>query len=1076
MITQYALRNKHLTPLLLMILCMCCALTTSVHAQPVHIPDPNLRTVIRETLGLVDDNITRQDLLQLEELDAGGDRGITNLTGLEFATNLRSLIMWGNRHIALVPIASLERLTYLDAAACDLSDVAVLSNLVSLTTLNLRSNRIVNLSPLANLHNLVSLRLSENWISNVSPLADLAQLEYLYLRKNKIIDASPLTNLQNLSVLDIRINPIINLAVLEELPLSEFLYDEYCDLPALSVRERVQNRTYPSVFARWSGIGWSPVSNLRHFSDKDKIALHDLWFSLPQFGLEFKETPDGFTLAGTLEDAIRSRDEFLLLNPNMVFLVNIDMRTYSFHTFPEDWPYWIRDTQGNLPLLRDPRGNVVDEGLVDFTHPVIQDRIVQQVLAVSRCGLYDGVIFDWWVEDGSILNGYREVDAELRARDNILRGIREATRPDFLIMGNTNHRKIPRTGVHINGGFMETGIPEAGTGAELEQHLNVVEDALLWLDENIREPRINGLEGFSIPGESLDSPDNLRWMRALTTLSLTHSDGYVLYSESMVYTHHWYDFWDADLGRPVGPKAQLYDTDIPGLYIREFTNGWAVYNHSGTPQIINLPEESQGVASGQIYTTHSLPNLDGEMYLKKNTLIDIPDVNESDNYIAEPIDAVPGAVLHLDASNNPGPIARWKSLGTVASTLIASDRRPLLEEGEIVIPSIGFSARRRYYTATASRETFGGPVHTNPKLYLGNWTLEFLCKRNGNLFDLEHQFAGFQNSPREGLQGIRLWLPNDGRELELSVHADGFERPKRTLNIFLEENVWTWVTIASINGESIIAYQDGVEVSRHPGVHFDANLPLDDISVGSFSYEERHRNFNGSFSIVRVYDRALSPDEVLQNIGASVTPITNPADVNGDGVVNILDLVAVAQAIGSGDGQGDVNGDGVVNVFDLVFVAGAIGGGGAAPSVSSLNLSIISAADVERWLAQAQGLGTGDANLQRGIRFLEGLLTVLTPKETTLLPNYPNPFNPETWIPYRLAQEAEVAITIYDTKGTLVHRLALGNQAAGYYAERGKAAYWDGRNEDGETVASGIYIYHFRAGDYAASRRMVIVK
>ena len=221
---------------------------------------------------------------------------------------------------------------------------------------------------------------------------------------------------------------------------------------------------------------------------------------------------------------------------------------------------------------------------------------------------------------------------------------------------------------------------------------------------------------------------------------------------------------------------------------------------------------------------------------------------------------------------------------------------------------------------------------------------------------------------------------------------------------------------------------------------------------------------------MRVYDRPLSPDEVLQNIGATVIQIANPADVNGDGVVNILDLVVVAQAFGKDGLQGDVNGDGVVNVFDLVFVAGAIGGGGAAPSAYSLDSSIISAADVERWLTDAQGLGIGDANFQRGIRFLQQLLAVLTPKETALLPNYPNPFNPETWIPYRLAQEAEVAITIYDTKGTLVRRLALGNQAAGYYAERRTAAYWDGRNERGEAVASGIYIYRFQAGDYAASR------
>ena len=1052
-------------------------LNSAIFAQSVHIPDPNLRTVIREALGLVDDNITRQDLLQLEELDVHGGRGITNLTGLEFATNLRIISLSGARSVNLAPIANLERLTHLNASACSISDLSALSNLVSLLFLNLRFNQIVDVSPLANLTNLVWLELSGNWITDVIPLANLTQLGELHVRSNQIVDVSPIASLTDLDVLDIRTNPIMNLSLLEGLSLTEFLYDENCELPALTVRDRIHNRKYPSIFARWSGVGWVPISNRPDLSDIENVARHDLWFSgVQKFGLEFKQTVDGFAVAGILDDAIRQRDEFLAINPNMVFLANIEMRAYSFDEFPEDWPYWIRDAEGNLAQVWDAEGNVVREGLVDFTHPVIQDRIVQQAIAVARCGLYDGIMFDYWDEHGTVLDRYREVDAEQRARDNILRRIREATRPDFLIMGNTSQYTIPQTGKHINGGFMETGLPEGDTGVELEQYLNVVEDALFWLDENVREPRINGLEGLSIPGESLDSPNNLRWMRVLTVLSLTHSDGYVLYSESMVFTHYWYDFWDADLGRPVGPKAQLYDTDIPGLYIREFTNGWAVYNHSGAPQVLTLPEEAQGVASGLVNTTHGLPNLDGEIYLKKTVPIDTPDVNESDIYIAEPIDAVPGAVLHLDASNNPGPITRWNNLGTAAGTLIAWERLPVLEEGEIVIPSIGFSDRRRYYTATASRHAFGGPVRTNPKFYLGDWTLEFLCKRNGNLFRQEHQFAGFQNSPREELQGIRLRLLIDGRELELSIHADGVKEPTRALNIFLEENVWTWVTVVSINGESIIAYQDGVEVSRHPGVHFDASVPLNDISIGANSFDERHRNFNGSFSIVRVYDRALRPDEVLQNIGATVIPIANPADVNGDGAVNILDLVVVAQGLGTDNPEADVNGDGVVNVFDLVQVAGAIGGGGAAPSASSLDLSMISAADVERWLAQAQGLGIGDADLQRGIRFLQQLLAALTPKETTLLPNYPNPFNPETWIPYHLGQGAEVTITIYDTKGTLVRRLAFGNKAAGYYAERGKAAYWDGRNERGEAVASGIYIYQFRAGDYVASRRMVIVK
>ncbi|MDE0503064.1 MAG: T9SS type A sorting domain-containing protein, partial [Candidatus Poribacteria bacterium] len=98
------------------------------------------------------------------------------------------------------------------------------------------------------------------------------------------------------------------------------------------------------------------------------------------------------------------------------------------------------------------------------------------------------------------------------------------------------------------------------------------------------------------------------------------------------------------------------------------------------------------------------------------------------------------------------------------------------------------------------------------------------------------------------------------------------------------------------------------------------------------------------------------------------------------------------------------------------------------------------------------------------------------PKKTALLQNYPNPFNPETWIPYHLARSAAVEITIFDSNGRLVRRLALGHQGAGYYVDPERAAYWDGRNDDGESVASGVYVYRLRAADYSAARRMVIVK
>ena len=98
------------------------------------------------------------------------------------------------------------------------------------------------------------------------------------------------------------------------------------------------------------------------------------------------------------------------------------------------------------------------------------------------------------------------------------------------------------------------------------------------------------------------------------------------------------------------------------------------------------------------------------------------------------------------------------------------------------------------------------------------------------------------------------------------------------------------------------------------------------------------------------------------------------------------------------------------------------------------------------------------------------------PSETVLLSNYPNPFNPETWIPYHLAEPADVTLIIYAVGGKVVRRLDLGHQAAGYYQNRTRAVYWDGRNSVGERVASGLYFYTLTAGDFTATGKMLITK
>ena len=178
----------------------------------------------------------------------------------------------------------------------------------------------------------------------------------------------------------------------------------------------------------------------------------------------------------------------------------------------------------------------------------------------------------------------------------------------------------------------------------------------------------------------------------------------------------------------------------------------------------------------------------------------------------------------------------------------------------------------------------------------------------------------------------------------------------------------------------------------------------------------------------------------------------------------------------TGENAADVNTDGVVNIADLVLVAGNLGTGLGAPSLDPGALGVFTAADVREWLSQAHRLNSSHVDYQRGLLVLEQLLAALAPKETLLLPNYPNPFNPETWIPYQLAKSADVALTIYDVRGVMVRRLALGHRLAGFYRSRGRAAHWDGRNQIGEKVATGLYFYTLTAGDFTATGKMLIRK
>ena len=588
----------------------------------VEIPAPNLRQLIRETLSLPEAvPLTQGQMLRLTRLEAGGNRGITNLTGLEYATNIRSLEFHRNPIVDISPLAHLTKLEGVHLLGCG----------------------IVDLSPLRNLENLKGVFLGHNQISDISPLAELTNLTYLHLQSNQIVDFSPLANLVNLRELWIQDNLDTDISPLQGINLADFRYDEVCDVEPLPplVRERIENRSFPSVFQIWND-----VVGLDHLTWEQRNTLHDLYVGHPRFELNWDTTLAEPTYgvatqrAGYLERAREIREQRLAQNPNMIFLP--DVRIYHHDTpeaFPPDSDFWLRDAQGQI--LR----NEANEYLINFLKPEVQELLIKRIIALERCGLYDGVFLDGFHNNFTGFLGSRHYPVTneeiIQVMLNILRTVRLQVRDDFLILVNTNRTKATRYTEYVNGTFMETLTDNHfsdNPGGYTHGGLYEIEDTLTWSEENFRSPQINCLEGWGIPTEPPNSPNNRRWMRVFTTMSLTHSDGYVMYTTGTgaipgpdpdaIYPwgpgheHFWYPFWDANLGRPIGPKTQQYQ-NVEGLFIRKFTNGWAVYNRSGSTQEISLSENATGVASGQVGTTHRLADLDGEIYLTSKSFADV---------------------------------------------------------------------------------------------------------------------------------------------------------------------------------------------------------------------------------------------------------------------------------------------------------------------------------------------------------------------------------------------------------------------------------------------------------------------
>jgi len=357
----------------------------------------------------------------------------------------------------------------------------------------------------------------------------------------------------------------------------------------LPVTQRIAGRSYPSVFQ-----AWSPADNIKNEDKLTTAARHDLLFStVGFFGLKWNHKYPGLATGFTpesIQQALKTRQSLLTRNPHIVLLAEIRYRDASPHFLSPDHKWWRRDKSGK-PALGWKEGGYIQ---LNFDNPQYRRHVAARARAAMQSGVLDGIMLDWWRDKNP-------------NHIELLKAVRQAIGESALIIVNPNINKIPNSAAMVNGLFMECGsckAPESWTA---------IADTLVWAEKNLRKPTINCVETWYH-----HSRNDLPIMRAITTLTLTFSDGYCLFSDpnplpTWDHLHNWYSFWDKRLGKPLGPGGKKTD----GAVYREYENGTVVYNPPGNKEVaIHFQDKRLSVASEKQSNVHVIKPADGDIFVK----------------------------------------------------------------------------------------------------------------------------------------------------------------------------------------------------------------------------------------------------------------------------------------------------------------------------------------------------------------------------------------------------------------------------------------------------------------------------
>ena len=1089
-----------------------------------------------EGLG-IKDIVGLEYAINLRVLQIRGNM-ISDISLVSSLSNLSLLRIADNNISDISAIAGLTNISSLEIYANEITDISPLTGLTNVAWLSMYGNPVTDLSPLANLKRMDAMRVSVEEPGDLSPLAELTNLRVLYYwgSGNPVPDLKPLIDLPELITIDIRgvsTVDLSSLAKVETLERFEF-WGTGENLPDLTPLAEAINLKELWVI----NCGITDLTILQNFTSLERLnldtnnisdvsplaALTNLkWLKLTNNPItDFSPISDLSQTTNIIAGSVNIPDRNLraaiaeALGKDDSGVKSITFEEMATLTTLEAQGKEIQDLTGlqyatdlhalelvdNLISDLSPLGELKKLTILKlFNNPVSDLSPLTEMTQLRELTLSDHSNFDLGIIDLSPLAGLTNLTslainnikvADLRPLSGLvnLEGIR--------LSSNGLHDLSPLTGL-INLRDIHTwGNPFSDVS--FLTRLTKLEQVDICGTENISDlsplagktklkqlylvscgisnvsglAALAGLVGLDLRENNISDVSSLAGLTSLKWLNLT-------YNEILDFSPLEELAKSTVISRAFNPGVPIAGPKIEGPWL------WVTVpreNENGTTDF--LSEASDGAVTEQYIATKGAK--------EGNSVGD----NE---WISSRIS--PGAGTHGNIGN------------MLISQNMEAQRQTGVIYGVVMIGSQQETNAIMFAGSSAPLKVWlnGELVHEANAWRLGKNYQDFFpitLKRGANVllvsvhmrkFGELDAYIGFEEETEYTVIQPGAGFSFFATETNL-LAGDTF-----TLNLNAENinNLAGWQADITFDPNAL----EAVEVSEGDFLKSDENNTffnagtIDNV-IGKITnlYSARiaETGVSGTGTLLSVTFKAKAGGETqvtLENfeftsIAGDIIPAVPPNititvgeypawDVNQDGRVSIQDLVLVARDFGSGTPANlrtDVNRDGVINIQDLIIVAQHIGEStdSAAVPIVVLDTNELTPATVQAWIRQAKIEDDGSAAFRQGIENLQKLLATLLPDKTVLLANYPNPFNPETWIPYQLAKPADVTLTIYATNGAVVRRLTLGHQTAGIYLNRNHAIHWDGRNDVGEAVASGIYFYTLTAGDFTSTRRMLIRK